>query len=315
MKKFSKKILCLLMVLSLSLIVFSQTQTMEGFVPNYTINEPYRYPVVPGMSEWDALKSLQEMIAVCQIPEDILKNMSTEALIETVFKYPLAINIFVYETPLEGLEDVATYFNGFEELFTRPDAAAKLEVYTSKSSFKANPTPVDRFLAIALREKLLNYSPSTQSAANRINYYDYTPAGTKITLMYNSSWADHKMTALDGEWLQTTYVSSYKDAIVLSDEDPAFNCHSYTFYHTSTSNKYWLQPPYAQYYMSDGSYSSVTPAKVGDKVWYGSAHSAVVKSISNGTVTVRSKWGLGGVFEHVVSYCPFNSNYGVTYWR
>lgn len=146
-------------------------------------------------------------------------------------------------------------------------------------------------------------------------YYDYTPAGTKVPLIYNSTWADHGITAADGAQWQADYEETYSDAEVITSENPTYNCHSYTFVSTSTSNKYWLQPSYASYYINDGSYSVVSPANVGDKVWYGLYHSAIVRSISSGTVTVRSKWGFAGVFEHKVADCPYSSSYGVTYYR
>ena len=46
------------------------------------ITEAYEYPVVPGMEEWKKLKSLPEMAEACQIPEDILDSMTTEALMQ-----------------------------------------------------------------------------------------------------------------------------------------------------------------------------------------------------------------------------------------
>lgn len=54
---------------------------------------------------------------VCQIPEDILGSMTTEALIETVVNYPLFINVFAYDNKKTGLEHVIGYFNGLQELY------------------------------------------------------------------------------------------------------------------------------------------------------------------------------------------------------
>lgn len=98
----------------------------------YTITEPYQYPVVPGMAEWSRLKSLQEMIDACQIPEDILHNMTTEALVETVVHYPLYINAFAHDTPQMGLSEVKKYCNGLQELYTRDDAIEKMEAFINE---------------------------------------------------------------------------------------------------------------------------------------------------------------------------------------
>lgn len=95
----------------------------------YTIAEPYQYPIVPGMSEWSEFNSLQEMSEACQIPEDILPNMTTEALVETIMHYPLFINAFAYENPQLGLRHIKEYYNGLQELYKRDDAIEKLEEF------------------------------------------------------------------------------------------------------------------------------------------------------------------------------------------
>ena len=52
-------------------------------------DEAYTFPVKPGTDEWKALGSHDQMLAVCEIPENILTIMSTTALVETVLNYPL----------------------------------------------------------------------------------------------------------------------------------------------------------------------------------------------------------------------------------
>jgi len=100
--------------------------------PTYLITDPFQYPVVPGMEEWTQLGSLQEKAAVCQIPEDILGNMTTQALVETVANYPLWINVMAYEDRQLGLEHVKSYFNGLQELSTRKDAIEEIETYIAE---------------------------------------------------------------------------------------------------------------------------------------------------------------------------------------
>ncbi|WP_326906524.1 hypothetical protein [Sedimentibacter sp. MB31-C6] len=98
----------------------------------YTITEPYQYPIVPGMTEWSDLKSLQEKIKACQIPDDILLNMTTEALVETVIHYPLFINAFAHDTPQMGLREVKKYCNGLQELYTRDAAIEKMKAFINE---------------------------------------------------------------------------------------------------------------------------------------------------------------------------------------
>ena len=136
-------------------IILTSCQNSE---PSYTITEPYQYPVVPGTEEWDEFKSLQEMIDASQIPEDILKNMTTKALVESVINYPLAINICAYADlgagHMEGLKNVSEYFNGLPELYSRADAIEELDKFTSREEFINNANPLERIFTKTLRRKL-----------------------------------------------------------------------------------------------------------------------------------------------------------------
>ena len=50
--------------------------------PILIFGQAWDYPVKPGTEEWKSLKSHCEKISVCQIPNEILKNCSTEDLLE-----------------------------------------------------------------------------------------------------------------------------------------------------------------------------------------------------------------------------------------
>lgn len=84
-----------------------------------TIETPYDYPVREGTTEWSALQSIDDKIEACQIPEEVLRRLSTAALIETVREYPLGVNLFAYDTVEMGYEKVKAQFNGLAELEKR----------------------------------------------------------------------------------------------------------------------------------------------------------------------------------------------------
>lgn len=88
---------------------------------HYTINEPYDYPIKPGTPEWADLKSGQEMYDVCQLPEDILKNISTEALVQTCLNFPLALDYTAFNDERAAIISMIERFNGLKELSTRED--------------------------------------------------------------------------------------------------------------------------------------------------------------------------------------------------
>ena len=77
MRRVSITVLCILCCI-ITFSVGCEMTGQHGF--EYSITEAYQYPVVPGMEEWKTLDSLQKKAEVCQIPEDILGSMTTEAL-------------------------------------------------------------------------------------------------------------------------------------------------------------------------------------------------------------------------------------------
>jgi hypothetical protein len=95
-------------------------------------SDAYDYPVKPGTAGWKAFTTHDEMLKACQIPEDILKNMSTKGLVETVLEYPLYGDMMAYDSIQQGFEAVASQFNGLSELLNRKDAGTELLAIYSK---------------------------------------------------------------------------------------------------------------------------------------------------------------------------------------
>ncbi|GHV08095.1 hypothetical protein FACS1894160_1800 [Bacteroidia bacterium] len=88
--------------------------------------DSYNYPVYPGMEEWAQFKTVREMVNACQVPEDILKTMSTQAVIQAIWEYPFLFDIlhrFEYQSDFEG-----TFLqnNAYNELIKRTDAGTAL---------------------------------------------------------------------------------------------------------------------------------------------------------------------------------------------
>lgn len=111
-----------LLVFILSFLVISCSAQ-----PTYNkTTDAYEFPIKPGMEEWRAFRTHDEMLAACQIPESVLKTMSTEGLVETVLNYPLRIDTFAYNDLQTGFDAVASQFNGIPELLSREDAATEL---------------------------------------------------------------------------------------------------------------------------------------------------------------------------------------------
>lgn len=95
----------------------------------HQISEPYEYPVVPGTDAWKSLKSHDEMVKACDVPDNIQKCMTTEALFETIMTYPLLHDMLCYSNLNQGYEMVKSNCSMFDEFFSRPDAESVINAY------------------------------------------------------------------------------------------------------------------------------------------------------------------------------------------
>jgi len=121
MKSF--KILLLLFIWSSACIVYAQTK--------WPWDEPVKpgawdYPVKPGTDEWKQFKKTEEMRKSCQIPEEMLRSISTNDLTDLCLRYPLLFDLFAFENTNFGLDVLFKTFNGIRELYQRKDITSNL---------------------------------------------------------------------------------------------------------------------------------------------------------------------------------------------
>ena len=84
----------------------------------------YDYPVCPGMEEWSVFISTWQMVSTVEIPEDMLKEMSTEALMQGIWEYPFFFELPTSSFSLQhGYEALLPYINIGREFLSRDDAA------------------------------------------------------------------------------------------------------------------------------------------------------------------------------------------------
>ena len=100
--------------------------------------EEWTYPVVPGTEEWKAFKTHQEMVDACQIPEDVLRTISTERLVRLCLDYPLLFDIYSHNLLSDGVDALYANFNGFREMVKRPGAIDVLSVLYQEELAKQN---------------------------------------------------------------------------------------------------------------------------------------------------------------------------------
>ncbi len=318
MKKFYKHGTVLILIVIISIL----TQCFAAFAVNsHVINTPYDYPIKPGTAAWEELKTHDEMVAACRIPENILEKMSTEALTETVLNYPLLVDMFAMPTPYSGYEGTYILFNGLQELAGRKDAITVLNNYIAKTNTLTSSTNMGDELKLFYRDLLIDgmlissYNEFQSDSNTVVPYYTlsyvYTPNGTAVLARYNTTWSDIEFSEAQLITAQADMDITYPEATRLRGYNIKYNCHSYAWHSTSSNNLYWIDDP--SYYMTDGSYTA-SPAVVGAKVFYDSAygtqydHSAIANNTpAIGSFTVTSKWGMLGLYSHSLMYCPYSS--------
>ena len=100
--------------------------------------QTWDYPVKPGQKEWEQFTTHSEMVQACQIPNDVLKRISTQDLLKLCLNYPLQFDFYAYNTVDEGLRAVLSQFNGLQEFISRPDCFEVLvNNYSADIQFKA----------------------------------------------------------------------------------------------------------------------------------------------------------------------------------
>ncbi|MBR3507922.1 MAG: hypothetical protein IKO03_03910 [Lachnospiraceae bacterium] len=331
------------MMLSYILILFCMLQNSVVHANGADIGkitEPYDYPIKPGTEEWRALPSVVERREACEIPQEVLGRMTTDALAESVITYPFLIDALgcfgSFET---GINWIATYFSGIDELLSRPGACDSLREYLVREKDR-----YDTLSAMDLSDKtieqmrkcceyecaiqLLEYIESQTSDELEIGttrYYltvTHTPKGSDVDVYAGFTWDIHNKSYLQAVQEFQVLLNNYPSASeVYSDScNPSYNCHSYAWYSQLSSNTYWINDPAP--YITDGSYISTYPTAGCRIVYYNSnyyipnMHSGIIQTVgaSPSTTTEKSKWGCYGLCSHYVDDCPYYSSSALSYW-
>ena len=106
------------------------------------------YPTKPGSNEWTKLTTQEMKVKACQIPSEILHQISTTDLVDLYLNYPLLLNINVFSTFQKGMDNLRSNFNGVDELILRRGSAKLLmEKYINISPKKIDSilSPMESF--------------------------------------------------------------------------------------------------------------------------------------------------------------------------
>ena len=122
--------------------VKSDAEIAKAYFPEDYIG--YRYPVLPTMSTWP-YGNHADMISVCQIPENVLKEMSTEELLESVLYYPLFPDAYLYDSRQKAYEIFKNSMGAFAAMAER---GASETACSSTRGFHTARIPADFQFAV-----------------------------------------------------------------------------------------------------------------------------------------------------------------------
>jgi hypothetical protein len=112
--------------------------------------------------------------------------------------------------------------------------------------------------------------------------------------------------------LTDCFTNCFPYATLVSPASNVYNCHSYAWYNSTTSNTVWLEPIYNNVfqlgrYWTNDLYISCSESLAEKIYYYNGDHSAIKLSSGN----YISKWGQGPLMEHAPDYGPII--YNMTY--
>ena len=84
-----------------------------------TRDKRYIYPITYDSPEWQDFDGVNEKLQACRIPEELLKEMSVEQLVDAVIDFPLLVNVVLYNSSEEGLEALSLQSDAYRELLSR----------------------------------------------------------------------------------------------------------------------------------------------------------------------------------------------------
>jgi hypothetical protein len=124
----------LILAVSLLLLLLIQVQAQQQ-------TATWNYPVRPGTTAWSSLTSYEERLAAYNIPDAVLKKVSTPELVKICLQYPEWRLVNTRNSLQLGYDYLKTIFNGFGELERRPGAGSEIvKVYQT-----LNPRRVESY--------------------------------------------------------------------------------------------------------------------------------------------------------------------------
>lgn len=259
----------------------------------------YVYPLTPANDEWKLLENYQDKLEVCRIPQEVLKSMTDEQLVQAIADYPLIYDVFFFSDVKQGVEYFAKTCDAYSELLKREGAKDVLlneimcrkavgTIETAEENEKnasetvkmsaKDKTVFDTLIVLTLFQESIGAELSDDEALSLISASDFAD-------MYNSATGVSELSEIAGimktpngslvSYLLRDCVHSYEPdfhekrdseiestygVTLVSAGTCCYNCHSYAWYSQSPDNNRWINDPSP--YMDDGSYTRVMSGNI-----------------------------------------------------
>lgn len=331
---------------------YDDPEELLTYDPNYdhTIHEPYVYVFTHDDEEWHQISSAECHLR-CQIPNDILREMDTYALLWTVAEYPFMVDLSLSEDIGEAYNTLWYVFNGIREVERRPDAIQTLAAMLNDPPWPESDQIGMETLYVYLCQND-PYSENTTAANKCIHetfpnvvFFHPDLCSCEQDQTYAAQATPTPPTTYDGTQLIYGTDAIYKQTQRPVDKDNVieqvnkmirdydlvqvsayrydqyFNCHSYAWY-SQARNDWWFQNTGALKYMNDSYVQKVTGAVLpSDRITYeklfedNPTHSGIIVLDKNKNQKVRSKWGVLGVYDHDKNNVPYTYGSPHAYYR
>ena len=120
-------------VISLFLVIISASFCLvpSTYADSKSDHCVYVFPVTEKSEEWMTYSSVQQMIDVYQVPENVLKSMTSESLVYTILENSFLTQYIAYDNGIIAFDAHMKSFNIYRELFSRDDCAEAIsDVYS-----------------------------------------------------------------------------------------------------------------------------------------------------------------------------------------
>lgn len=231
---------------------------------------------------------------------------SSEALLEEVLTHPNLHDIVFFDSSETFLSVFPQKCPQLSELLNRSNSEA---VIFSKYNEILSSINDSEEVSFSLKIKLLVLSAllngEEEYSVQATDTYVTTFKGNRVYAITDSP----ELSNAEIYSLSALMTSNY-NVTELRLPTSQYNCHSYAWYSTSANNRYWI--PFPEKFLEDGTYIQ-NSWKVGDKIVYFDdegtpQHSGIITARSGNTlasITVTSKWGSAGLYQHRGDECPY----------